>query len=249
MCATESGQPTRATSRGRPKGARDIKPRKRRKPKDKPGRVKDLLHKRFGHLVVISRGPTNQGKPRASVPALWYAQCDCGNIKLTNARSLCRGELKTCAEKGCPFKAALHTAAFHKSKDSQILKQAIDKVGKVGFQLTADEVRMLLKAPCKLCGQNRPGNEIRCYDQRKGYVLHNSYPICSQCSGIVPISHTYHLTWPQVLANIQQVVQHLALAGEMEPGIAKIFHEAKAKVEEKIVNKCTKDIPIEHLCY
>jgi hypothetical protein len=231
---------------GRPKGSKDTTQRKRRRPKDKPGRVKDLLHKRFGHLVVVSRGPTNQGKAGASVPALWYAQCDCGNMKLTHSRALCRGEIKTCGEKGCPFKAALHTENLKQSKDNMVLRMAIDKVGKVGFQLTADEVRTLLKAPCKLCGHTGTGHEIRCYEHSKGYILSNSYSVCKTCSGLVPITTGYHATWDVVLDRVKAIVEYLGLTGDLEAGVDKAFWQ---KVEAREKGKAGEEVPIQSLCY
>jgi len=219
--------------RGRPAGSKDLTPRKRRKPKDKPGRVKNLLNKRFGHLVVVSRGPTNQGKPGASVPALWWTVCDCGHMKLSNSRVLCKGEAKTCGRKECPFKAAMHAENLKQTKDNMVLRMAVDKVGKVGFNLTADEVRTLLKAPCKLCGHTGDGHEIRCFQHNKGYILANSYSVCKTCSGLVPITTGYHLTWDEVLHNLKGIITYLGLVGDIEPGVDKAFFDKLEAKEQK----------------
>lgn len=230
---------------GRPKGAKDTGPRRKRVPKDKPGRVKNLLHKRFGHLVVVSRGPTNQGKPGASVPALWYAQCDCGAMKLTHSRALCRGDIKTCGGKECPFKAALHTENLKQSKDNMVLRTAIDKLGKVGFQLSADEVRKLLKTSCKLCGHIGEGHEIRCFEHKQGYILSNCYSVCKPCSGLIPITTGYHATWDAVLKHIGSIITYIGLSGDIQPGVDKGFWEKVQAYEEA---KVQDTININTLC-
>lgn len=57
------------------------------------GKFIDLTGQRFGKLTVLRRdGSTSYGKPK------WLCQCDCGNNVSVAARSLRKGETKSC---GC----------------------------------------------------------------------------------------------------------------------------------------------------
>lgn len=55
--------------------------------------LQDLTNLRFGRLTVLSRD--HNTKPGVTK---WFCQCDCGNLVSVNAKSLKRGETKSC---GC----------------------------------------------------------------------------------------------------------------------------------------------------
>lgn len=52
---------------------------------------KDITNQRFGRLIALERFGSGQ-------PTLWLCQCDCGNKKNINARSLVTGGTRSC---GC----------------------------------------------------------------------------------------------------------------------------------------------------
>ena len=56
-------------------------------------RIKDITGQRFGRLVA--KEMTNKRSGRGVV---WQCLCDCGEIKLIDSHSLCRGHTKSC---GC----------------------------------------------------------------------------------------------------------------------------------------------------
>jgi len=229
---------------GRPKGTKDTEPRRAGKSRPKSTRVKDYLHMRFGHLTVVARGPKNHGKPGGSVPALWHCVCDCGEMKLTTSRALSLGEIRTCGNKGCPFRAAIFTENLRKTKDNLVIHAAMDKVGKVGFCLSADDVRKLLHASCKICGHTGPGHEIRCYEHKKGYTINNSYSICDGCKGIVPIMTGYHLSWDKVVAKLAHIITYLTLTGDLAPGPDKAFRDLAKAISPAKPNEDINDIPL-----
>lgn len=59
--------------------------------------LKDLVGKRFGKLVVISRSD-DYVSPSGGRLVRWLCQCDCGNTAIVNAGTLARGDTKSC---GC----------------------------------------------------------------------------------------------------------------------------------------------------
>lgn len=52
----------------------------------------NLLHQRFGMLLVIEEAPTYNNSAR------WLCQCDCGNKKIIRTSHLVNGDIKSC---GC----------------------------------------------------------------------------------------------------------------------------------------------------
>lgn len=58
----------------------------------------DLLDRRFGRLIVISKTDKRSGDS-----VMWLCQCDCGNTKEINGSSLVQGDTKSC---GCLRKEA-----------------------------------------------------------------------------------------------------------------------------------------------
>lgn len=75
-------------------------------------RVRDLIGRRFGRLVVIEKLPSKKGK------SVWRCKCDCGNIKDVPSTYLTSGDTKSC---GCLFK--------EKSKEN--MKKAIKKAKEI----------------------------------------------------------------------------------------------------------------------
>lgn len=59
-------------------------------------RINDLTNKKFGRLLVIKRDTTKNKDKEKRVR--WYCQCDCGKLVSVVAKSLTRGETKSC---GC----------------------------------------------------------------------------------------------------------------------------------------------------
>lgn len=75
-----------------------------------PRKTHNLINRRFGSFVVMSRGEDIVNK-NGSHSTAWVCQCDCGNIKTVVATSLLSGATKSC---GC---LALQTRTTHgKSK-------------------------------------------------------------------------------------------------------------------------------------
>lgn len=62
--------------------------------------LKNLLHQRFGKLLVIAEAPrTKQGK------ASWWVRCDCGSEKIVRASSLVQEQTRAC---GCLVRESQH---------------------------------------------------------------------------------------------------------------------------------------------
>ena len=106
-------------------------------------RVKDMLGKRYGKLVVVERAGTSSGHR-----ALWLCQCDCGGTKITSGRSLRRGAVKSC---GC-------------LKRSNRIQTLIDEEGnRYGRLMVVARVappRKGLRSACWLCRCDCGGEKV-----------------------------------------------------------------------------------------
>jgi len=72
----------------------------------KRGSIKeDLIGQRFGRLIVISTAPSKNKR------VMWHCKCDCGNEKMTFAKTLKNGNSTSC---GCKQKETL--AAYYRRK-------------------------------------------------------------------------------------------------------------------------------------
>lgn len=191
----------------------------------------DLTGKRFGRLTVLGI----HGHVGVNHPALvWRCQCDCGKITNVRAQSLRIGQTRSC---GClrresrinniwknrrKYPTTDRKAALEKHVCQRVLQRC--RAEERGCELTMDDVKTLVFAPCHYCGQIG-GREYRDYDRKahrrisdttiqyngidridstKGYTRANVVPCCWDCNrakGNLPLE--------QFHAWLQRVYKHL----------------------------------------
>lgn len=154
----------------------------------------DLTGKVFGRLTVISRGETQENR------AYWNCVCQCGNEFTAMAKSLRRGDTKSC---GCALRewqTQAASIAFNKPDGEASAHQIFlnyqrsAKLRNHVFELTEEQFRMLTKGNCFYCGiapsqvhlhTNRRKtdtgylyNGVDRMDNTQGYTVANSVPCC-----------------------------------------------------------------------
>lgn len=145
----------------------------------------NLINKRFGSLVVISR--TQHDKKNK---AQWFCKCDCGNTTIATGHDLRRGHRKSC---GCKF--------FMRKDDTTcraLWGTYKSLAGKRGyeFSLPYEDFKLLTQLECHYCG-GKPSqiiegrkewypkfiyNGIDRVDNFKGYIYGNVVPCCKLCN-------------------------------------------------------------------
>jgi hypothetical protein len=145
----------------------------------------NLIGKRFGSLVVISR--THHDKKNK---AQWSCQCDCGNMTIATGHDLRRGHRKSC---GCKF--------FLRKDDTtcrslwSTYKSLATKRG-YSFELPYELFKETTQKDCYYCGKNPEQvlkgkkewysdfvyNGIDRFDNSKGYTPTNIVPCCVLCN-------------------------------------------------------------------
>jgi|ERR1700693_90646 len=151
--------------------------------------VSNLIGKRFGKLVVISKVPS-----RTSIDGRhwvqWFCKCDCGNDHTISSASLKTGSTKSC---GC------YRREFSVNPDAPLnyimysYKSSARRRGYT-FNLTKEEFRKITSSNCFYCGaspalekESRGGfkyfwNGIDRVENSVGYELNNVVPCCSICN-------------------------------------------------------------------
>lgn len=154
----------------------------------------DLIGKVFGRLAVVSRGETQEKR------AYWNCICQCGNEFVAMAKSLRRGDTKSC---GCALRewqAQASSIAFNKPDGEASAHQIFlnyqrwAKLRNHVFELTKEQFLALTKGNCFYCGA--PPSQIHLHtnrrktdtgylyngvdrmDNTKGYTVENSVSCC-----------------------------------------------------------------------
>jgi hypothetical protein len=167
-------------------------------------RYKDLVGKRFGRIIVLSRNGRNKHRS-----AIWKCLCDCGNIFNAVGSRLIRGDTKSC---GCIKKEMdINKMAFiHKNglrKNREFLPNGgaaftylycsykhVAKIKNLEFNLSREDFQKIIKSNCYICGSEPKTtaktisgsayvyNGIDRVDNNKGYILTNCEPCCERCN-------------------------------------------------------------------
>lgn len=162
---------------------------------------KDLINKKFGNLLVLSKNDTINKNNRT----YWNCVCDCGNEKITHTNLLTSGRCKSC---GC-----LQKIAHNKEPDREkaiikiIFLNSIKKRSKkinLPYDISIEYFSDLIKKPCYYCGiehsnyakdRNYHGtkkyvtsdtivyyNGVDRIDSSLGYLTDNVVPCCRSCN-------------------------------------------------------------------
>ena len=164
------------------------------KPKVVCHRLDDLTGKKFGRLLVKSRGENStDGKPR------WLCLCDCGEEKVIRGQVLRNGHAVSC---GCYRREARQVIPQVRLGHGEAAKHRVISDYKsnarargLSFSLTEDELLRLFAEDCVYCGRN-PSNVAKGYpgsgdfvysgidrrDNTRGYESGNCVASCHQCN-------------------------------------------------------------------
>ena len=174
----------------------------------------DLTGKRFGKLVVIKKSKRPLNVKRGTY---WECQCDCGNIKNIDGRSLRRKSTKSC---GClvketasklyslPNGEAAFNRLFNRYKNTSKKRNFI-------FALSKEKFKLITEQNCFYCG-NKPKNiskniygkgniiynGIDRVDSSKGYIENNIVTCCEKCNQAKSnMSQQEFLSWVERVYN------------------------------------------------
>lgn len=186
----------------------------------------DLINKKFGRLLVISREPSKKFK--TSYFTMFKCICDCGNLYITYGSSLNKGKVLSC---GClkieKAKKPKGEAGFN-DLYGEYKKRSIKSNRE--FSLSKDEFRKLTKDLCFYCG-DVPRNEhiphhsrsiasrehekyiyngVDRVDSSKGYNINNCVTCCKLCN-----IAKHNLSKMEFYSRIQRIYTYLKNKGEI----------------------------------
>lgn len=155
-------------------------------------RFQNIAGNRFGRLVALEFQGSNSQRI-----ARWRCKCDCGKEIVTMARSLKRGDTKSC---GCLQKqivgdmqrkkrgVASFNALYRSYRDGAKLRH-------IQFELSSEEFYFLTRQNCFYCGEHPSQqygqqkfngfyiyNGIDRDDPSKGYTIDNCITACGTCN-------------------------------------------------------------------
>lgn len=157
------------------------------------GKLKDLMWRRFGDLVVVDF----IGKKGKTKSAHWLCICKCGNEKVARGSHLASGNIKSC---GCRLRSKyseheqLYRCLYsHRKAQARSLN--------IEWNLTYIEFYQLVISPCYYCGENNEYKTSQIYingenynkkikavgidridSSVKNYVIGNCVPCCVFCN-------------------------------------------------------------------
>lgn len=170
--------------------------------------VKDLIGKRFGKLLVISKNDTRGNKNQIK----WNCVCDCGNTHTVTGESIRSGKSKSC---GCLLKESRYVKNNNEDRERAMLLLLYSVIKKRHRKKTNNEnyldfetFKKLSLSNCYYCGiapsntlpdkryENRNGekkkiiitnyilkhNGIDRKDSSKGYETDNCVSSCRRCN-------------------------------------------------------------------
>ena len=127
---------------------------KRRKAKETGKlRVVNLIGKRFGRLLVISRDGSNKHQK-----AIWLCKCDCGKTKTIKGNALQSGNTMSC---GCIQKETMHQIRWNPDLSQEDRETNRNRgIAVPGIHLWRKEVYKRDRYRCVVCGGNKSGSLI-----------------------------------------------------------------------------------------
>lgn len=148
----------------------------------------DITGHRYGRLTVIEQ--RKSGKRGGS---RWLCRCDCGETTIVSSHNLRSGTTKSC---GCLWRDTVCLPEGEAAFNQLYNRMKQDRRGHE-FNLTKDQVRVLIEQPCHYCG-SLPAQETKIdtygynggivyngldrMDVTKGYVVGNVVPCCKYCN-------------------------------------------------------------------
>lgn len=178
----------------------------------------DLLNKRFGKLLVISKAQ-NRGQK-----AYWKCICDCGNRKNIAASSLLGGKSNSC---GCGVGEAARSRRCRPVEDLRLYRTAASirsgrHAKKLGCDLTTSVILEMLKQPCFYCKRENVSRGLDRINSKRGYLLDNVVPACTMCNyGKSNKSLAKFLDWIEHLSKLSspkdRILQELAAQNKQIP--------------------------------
>ncbi len=158
-----------------------------------PRKLIDERGNRYGRLLVRELVSENYGSRRG---ASWWCDCDCGNRIPARGIMLRAKHTKSC---GCvnrerlsarrlPEGEAAFNIVYRKVQGGATKRNLV-------WELTKDQVRQLVTAPCHYCGiapvrcvtrwtGNFSWNGVDRKDSRLGYTVKNCVTACSSCNSM-----------------------------------------------------------------
>lgn len=165
---------------------------------------KDLSKNKYGKLTPLEKVGRNKWRS-----ALWKCKCDCGKETIVDAKSLRRGNTKSC---GCIHK-------FEKGKASEnywfkTYKISADKRN-LKWTLSRKDFLEIITKNCHYCGQSPKLREhktlnggivmngIDRLNPILGYVTENIVPCCKKCNQM-----KWDLTLEEFKSHIKKLYNH-----------------------------------------
>lgn len=177
----------------------------------------DLIGFRKGRLTVTDFSHSHE-QPSGQKRAMWKVVCDCGVEKVISTSNLTHGNTVSC---GCKLREGNHRkdhgeASFNHKYGAYEARARTHKK-KLAFDLTKDEFRTLVSAPCHYCGvvdscnaKAKPtsngafaSNGIDRLDSSVGYVLSNCVPCCKTCNLM-----KRDLPYAQFFEHLKRILNH-----------------------------------------
>ena len=151
-------------------------------------KIIDLKGQRFGKLTVLERDMNIQRKPKY---AYWACQCDCGNIKSIQGRSLIAGTTKSCGCSKTEIKKNLVGEKFGKLQVKKYAGRTVD--GKILYECECECGNTKIVRAGNLTSGN--ANSCGCVTRRthgasKEKLFHVWYDMIRRCEN--PESKQYH---------------------------------------------------------
>lgn len=153
------------------------------------GKLMNLSGKRFGRLVVDSKGKLKYNKGGA----WWKCNCDCGNIVEIASAHLRKGDTTSCGCYRREFRRLQLGEASRNRLYYRYKKEA--ELRKVKFKLSIKQAILFFKGDCRYCGvkptqvahaENMYGaylyNGIDRKDNSIGYIINNCVSCCGTCN-------------------------------------------------------------------
>lgn len=173
----------------------------------------DLIGKRFGRLLVVSRATNYKGK------ATWNCQCDCGDTRVNSGTHLRTGQLTSC---GC-YRAE-NAAAIRRKRPYEALYNSVARRSKSRYDssLTYEQFLSFTKEDrCGYCyapvvwaefaitnhGHTAAYNLDR-VDNSKGYHVDNLIVCCGRCNK-AKSDHFTHDEWMEAMTFLRK--RHMGL--------------------------------------
>jgi hypothetical protein len=132
---------------------------------------RNWLGVRQGSIVIVSRGPVNDGSGESG--SMWIGQCDCGRRRLVISRDLRKGVVRTCGHQDCPYRKPCYWGRTKEASGVPLQTKSV-------WRLSKRQAEAISEQPCHYCGAPGPsGLDVK----RPGlpYTEANTLPACRGC--------------------------------------------------------------------